>query len=168
MCVCACGHGTASQQPLLSCAACHRLQISSQFKATAKTGSGAPVSADSTPQPDPILFAAAFKRNRFYVLTKREPNDADPEGRDVFNEAPTRDDQVVAAQADRQRFLAKQVVLHTSFGDITIKLFGDECPKTVENFSTHCRNGYFDGIKFHRVIKDFMIQTGDPKGGRTV
>lgn len=91
----------------------------------------------------------------------------DPEGRDVFNEAPTREDHVVTGTSDRQRFIGKQVVLHTTYGDITIKLFGDECPRTVENFSTHCRNGYYNGVKFHRVIKDFMIQTGDPKGLNT-
>ncbi|MEE0945664.1 MAG: peptidylprolyl isomerase [Acutalibacteraceae bacterium] len=55
-------------------------------------------------------------------------------------------------------------VMHTTMGDITIKLFGEEAPKTVENFTTHAKNGYYDGIIFHRVIKDFMIQGGDPTG----
>lgn len=55
-------------------------------------------------------------------------------------------------------------VLHTSMGDIKIKLFGDKAPKTVENFTTHAKNGYYNGLKFHRVIKDFMIQGGDPMG----
>ena len=40
-----------------------------------------------------------------------------------------------------------------------------QCPKTVENFTTHAKNGYYDGIIFHRVIKGFMLQTGDPLGG---
>jgi peptidylprolyl isomerase domain and WD repeat-containing protein 1 len=51
-----------------------------------------------------------------------------------------------------------------SYGEITLKLFPDECPKTVENFTSHAANGYFDGVLFHRVIKGFMIQTGDPLG----
>ncbi len=55
-------------------------------------------------------------------------------------------------------------VMHTTMGDITIKLFAEETPKTVENFTTHAKNGYYDGIIFHRVIKDFMIQGGDPTG----
>ncbi len=55
-------------------------------------------------------------------------------------------------------------VMHTSMGDIKIKLFGDRTPKTFENFTTHAKNGYYNGIKFHRVIKDFMIQGGDPQG----
>ncbi|OXB69830.1 UNVERIFIED_CONTAM: hypothetical protein H355_011240, partial [Colinus virginianus] len=42
-----------------------------------------------------------------------------------------------------------------------------ECPKTVENFCTHARNGYYDRCIFHRVIKGFMIQTGDPNGDGT-
>lgn len=53
-------------------------------------------------------------------------------------------------------------VMHTSLGDIKIKLFKNEAPKAVENFTTHAKNGYYDGIIFHRVIKDFMIQGGDP------
>lgn len=55
-------------------------------------------------------------------------------------------------------------VMHTSMGDITIKLFPDKAPKTVENFVTHSNNGYYNGLIFHRVIKDFMIQGGDPTG----
>lgn len=55
-------------------------------------------------------------------------------------------------------------VMHTSMGDISIRLFADKAPKTVENFVTHAKNGYYDGLIFHRVIKDFMIQGGDPTG----
>ncbi len=58
-------------------------------------------------------------------------------------------------------------VMHTSLGDISIRLFPDKTPKTFENFTTHAKNGYYDGLKFHRVIKDFMIQGGDPKGTGT-
>ncbi len=57
--------------------------------------------------------------------------------------------------------------MHTSMGDIKIKLFPDKTPKTVENFITHAKNGYYNGLKFHRVIKDFMIQGGDPLGNGT-
>jgi peptidylprolyl isomerase domain and WD repeat-containing protein 1 len=59
------------------------------------------------------------------------------------------------------------VTLHTNIGDVSFKLFPKECPKTVENFTTHCRNGYYDDVIFHRVIKGFMIQTGDPLGDGT-
>ncbi len=53
-------------------------------------------------------------------------------------------------------------VMHTNMGDISIRLFPEHAPKAVENFTTHAKNGYYNGIVFHRVIKDFMIQGGDP------
>jgi peptidylprolyl isomerase len=55
-------------------------------------------------------------------------------------------------------------VLETSKGDIEIELRPDLAPKTVENFVTHIKNGYYNGLIFHRIIKDFMIQGGDPTG----
>ncbi len=55
-------------------------------------------------------------------------------------------------------------VMKTNMGDIKIKLFPEVAPKTVENFTTHAKNGYYNGLIFHRVIKDFMIQGGDPLG----
>ena len=54
--------------------------------------------------------------------------------------------------------------IQTTLGTIKVKLFPQETPKTCENFTTHAKNGYYDGIIFHRVIKDFMIQGGDPNG----
>ncbi|RID85364.1 peptidylprolyl isomerase [Peribacillus asahii] len=58
----------------------------------------------------------------------------------------------------------KAVLMQTTLGDIKIKLFPEIAPKAVENFLTHAENGYYEGIIFHRVIKDFMIQGGDPTG----
>ena len=55
-------------------------------------------------------------------------------------------------------------IMKTNFGDIYIKLFPEVAPKAVENFLTHSKNGYYDGLTFHRIIKDFMIQGGDPDG----
>ncbi len=55
-------------------------------------------------------------------------------------------------------------VITTNHGEIRIRLFPEVAPKAVENFKTHAKNGYYDGITFHRVIKDFMIQGGDPEG----
>ena len=56
------------------------------------------------------------------------------------------------------------VTLHTNCGDIKIKLFPEVAPKACENFKKLASSGYYDGITFHRVIKDFMIQGGDPTG----
>ena len=55
-------------------------------------------------------------------------------------------------------------IMHTNMGDIKLKLFPEKTPKTAENFITHAKNGYYNGLIFHRVIKDFMIQGGDPLG----
>lgn len=60
-----------------------------------------------------------------------------------------------------------KVTIKTTHGDMSFKLFEKDIPKAVENFVTHAKNGYYDGIIFHRVIKDFMIQGGDPKGDGT-
>ena len=70
----------------------------------------------------------------------------------------------VSTSAAASSKLYENAVIHTSLGDIHLKLFPNECPKTVENFCVHARNGYYNGHIFHRVIKAFMIQTGDPLG----
>jgi cyclophilin family peptidyl-prolyl cis-trans isomerase len=54
--------------------------------------------------------------------------------------------------------------LHTNHGAIALELFDDDAPKTVENFVSLARDGFYDGVIFHRVIPDFMIQGGDPTG----
>ena len=54
--------------------------------------------------------------------------------------------------------------LHTNRGEIAVELFDDDAPKTVENFLKLARDGFYDGVIFHRVIPDFMIQGGDPTG----
>lgn len=64
------------------------------------------------------------------------------------------------------------VVLVTTQGQIELELFPSVAPLAVENFMTHIKNGYYDGIAFHRIIKDFMIQGGDPtesgRGGKSI
>ncbi len=54
--------------------------------------------------------------------------------------------------------------LHTNHGAIAVELFDDDAPKTVENFRKLAGDGFYDGVVFHRVIPDFMIQGGDPTG----
>jgi peptidylprolyl isomerase len=64
------------------------------------------------------------------------------------------------------------VILETSKGNIELELFPDVAPKAVENFLTHVKQGYYNHVAFHRVIKNFMIQTGDPtetgRGGESI
>jgi peptidyl-prolyl cis-trans isomerase B (cyclophilin B) len=59
------------------------------------------------------------------------------------------------------------ITMHTTSGDIGLELFDDDAPKTVSNFLDLARKGYYDGLKFHRVIPDFMIQGGCPRGDGT-
>ena len=64
---------------------------------------------------------------------------------------------------ETQQNLVK-VKIETTLGDIEAELYAGETPKTVNNFVTLAKKGFYDGIIFHRVIPDFMIQTGDPMG----
>lgn len=54
--------------------------------------------------------------------------------------------------------------MFTNFGEIAFEFYPEYAPKAVENFLTHAKNGYYNGVIFHRVIRDFMIQGGDPTG----
>ncbi len=60
-----------------------------------------------------------------------------------------------------------QATLHTNAGEISVEFFDDEAPKTVENFRKLADDGFYDGLTFHRVIRDFMIQGGCPQGTGT-
>jgi len=60
-----------------------------------------------------------------------------------------------------------QATLHTNHGPISVELFDEDAPKTVENFRKLAGDGFYDGLIFHRVIPDFMIQGGDPEGTGT-
>ncbi len=60
-----------------------------------------------------------------------------------------------------------QARMHTNHGVIAVELFDEDAPKTVENFLKLARDGFYDGVIFHRVIPDFMIQGGDPTGTGT-
>lgn len=67
-------------------------------------------------------------------------------------------------QLNEQNTSNPLVTVHTNHGDFKLELFPEIAPKTVENFVVHAKNGYYNGVIFHRVIEDFMIQGGDPTG----
>lgn len=67
-------------------------------------------------------------------------------------------------QIDNEGTTVKEVVMHTSLGALKLALYPELAPKTVENFLKLAEENYYDGIIFHRVISDFMIQGGDPTG----
>mmetsp|Transcript_52755 Transcript_52755/g.128841 ORF Transcript_52755/g.128841 Transcript_52755/m.128841 type:complete len:621 (+) Transcript_52755:164-2026(+) len=119
---------------------------------------------------DPTLIATSFNKNRFYLFSRREPDESSESGqRDVYNERPPKELALAGAgpQAGGGKSMGRGAIIHTSFGDITVKLYPDECPKTVENFTTHSKNEYYNGTIIHRVIKSFMVQMGDPLGDGT-
>ncbi|MFR4953933.1 MAG: peptidylprolyl isomerase, partial [Lactobacillus paragasseri] len=70
-------------------------------------------------------------------------------------------------QLDLENAKGPKALIQTNHGDIKIQLFEKEAPMTVENFVRLAKKGYYDGTTFHRVISDFMIQGGDPKGDGT-
>lgn len=121
------------------------------------------MSSQPTLTHDPFLVATAWKRSRFYLFTQRS---GDGPGRDIMNELPTKAEiqKAIAAQA-QVAVLPQNVIMYTTLGDVEIRLFPKETPKTVENFTGLARSGFYDGVLFHRVIKGFMIQTGDDGTG---
>ena len=67
-------------------------------------------------------------------------------------------------QTDLANYNGTVATIHTNLGDLTVKLFDDIAPKTVKNFVELAETGYYDDVIFHRIIRDFMIQGGDPTG----
>jgi peptidylprolyl isomerase domain and WD repeat-containing protein 1 len=143
---------------------------------------------------DCLVIALAYQKQRLYIFSHVDPvvvqstifkdGDAPPSSlstaavlssRDVWNEAPSASDalQMDALRSQNQgqrggdKRLPLACVLRTTMGDIKIQLFSSQVPRTIENFAGHAASGYYDGVIFHRVIKGFMLQTGDPLGDGT-
>lgn len=107
-----------------------------------------------TEERDPILFATGFGKVRFYMFTNADQISRSE--RDVQNEKP----RMIGGKKKevKQAESGTAAVLHTTYGDIHIRLFPEAAPKAVENFVTHAKNGYYNNTIFHRVIRKFMIQ----------
>lgn len=127
---------------------------------------------------DPTLYCTAFKKNRFYCFSNRNFEEDTTQGedgelikdRDIFNEKPTREEIMAAIEIEQQlkpKTIFENATIHTTMGDVYLTLFPKLAPKACENFCVHSRNNYYNGHIFHRVIKQFMIQTGDPTGTGT-
>ncbi|EPY50011.1 WD repeat containing cyclophilin family peptidyl- prolyl cis-trans isomerase Cyp9 [Schizosaccharomyces cryophilus OY26] len=115
---------------------------------------------------DPTLFCTAWKKQRFYLFGSADENITLTD-RDTLNEHTVGLTKESNKPEERTALLGKAAVLHTTQGDISIKLLPEEAPKAVQNFTTHAVNGYYDNTIFHRIIKNFMIQGGDPLGDGT-
>jgi len=113
---------------------------------------------------DPILFVTGVGKVRFYMFTNDE--EISKSERDIQNEKPTNlnSKKVIESKTAETGTAA---IIHTTYGDIHIRLFPDAAPKSVENFVTHSKKGYYNNTIFHRVIRKFMIQCGDPLGDGT-
>ncbi|CRG91345.1 peptidylprolyl isomerase domain and WD repeat-containing protein 1 [Talaromyces islandicus] len=114
---------------------------------------------------DPILVATGFGKVRFYMFTNE--TDISKSTRDIQNEKPRESDLAQQDSKQRQAQSGTSAVLHTTLGDIHLRLFPQVAPLAVENFVTHARQGYYNNTIFHRVIRKFMIQGGDPLGDGT-
>ncbi|KAJ9488148.1 hypothetical protein VN97_g5138 [Penicillium thymicola] len=114
---------------------------------------------------DPILLCTGFAKVRFYMFTNE--TDISKSTRDVQNEKPTQAAAGTGTAATKAAETGTAAVLHTTFGDIHLRLYPSAAPRAVENFVTHSRNGYYNNTIFHRVIRKFMIQGGDPQGDGT-
>ncbi|GBP50529.1 Peptidylprolyl isomerase domain and WD repeat-containing protein 1 [Eumeta japonica] len=112
------------------------------------------------------MLATVLDLPQFYMFSRRSPDDIkSPDAdRDIFNEKPSKEDIISATEGQGVQRVYEQAVLHTSLGDVHVRLFGKDAPRAVENFGVHARNGYYNGHIFHRVIRGFMVQTGDPTG----
>ena len=113
---------------------------------------------------DPILVATGSGKVRFYLFTNE--SEISKATRDIQNEKPRQLGSRKEVEA-KPTETGSAAIIHTSYGDIHIRLFPDAAPKAVENFVTHSRNGYYNNTIFHRVIRKFMIQCGDPLGDGT-
>ena len=117
------------------------------------------------PIPDPLLIAFAPKKARLFVLSRHEPVMSE---RDVQNDLP---EQQISIKSPRKHKTCSldptklhKAILRTTKGDITIRLYPQHAPLACENFVQLARSKYYDNVPFHRIIKAFMIQTGDPTG----
>jgi len=170
------GKADASQYRFLAfCLCLGDAKLNQQLQLARGIGNSNAVGDNKKEVNNSIVVALAFQQRRFFVFSHLDPL-VDTEGvdaannRDVWNEAPTVEDQLLVSESGRGRSSEiekiSKAILRTTKGDIHIKLF-QEVKKTIENFTQHARSGYYDGVLFHRVISNFMLQTGDPLGDGT-
>ncbi len=151
------------------------------------TSTSADPKKSSILEEDPCIIAIAYENQCFYMFTNRKPEDLT--NRDVRNEKITSKHGALHQFSQQKSKSTQQsstdisssqggihsstdsipseVVIHTTMGDIHIKFNHVEAPRAVRNFTTLAQRGYYNNTVFHRVIRDFMIQGGDPSGDGT-
>lgn len=117
----------------------------------------------------PIFVTTAYNKIRIFLFTNREPKESNNflTTRDIHDERLKYENISFSEQTTPIKSFPTNAIIHSSYGEIYLRLFPNECPRTVENFITHACNGYYNGLIFHRVIRGFMIQSGDPLGNGT-
>ena len=117
---------------------------------------------------DAMLVATGSGKVQFYMFTNDD--NISKSDRDIHNEKPRSLNPKSKAEADaaeRNSRMANAATIHTTMGDISVRLFARDAPKAVENFTVHAKQDYYNNIIFHRIMRKFMIQTGDPLGDGT-
>mmetsp|Transcript_468 Transcript_468/g.1402 ORF Transcript_468/g.1402 Transcript_468/m.1402 type:complete len:311 (-) Transcript_468:542-1474(-) len=180
-CVAIVGKADASALRFLSVCLCSGdARVDKQIQLARSGGSAAAIDHDdSKKKSDALIVALAYKKRRLHVFSHSDPvSEAEKNGddeeavimnRDVMNEPPDADDMMVAGggRGESENKLGSEAILRTTKGDIHVRLFPNAVPRTVENFCGHSKSGYYDDVIFHRIIKGFMLQTGDPLGDGT-
>ncbi len=132
------------------------------------------------PAVEAFIACSAFQRSRLYLFTSDPVPDSRRRERDVVNERPSAAEvEAIAMAAAKKEAAARRAaaaassrlpqaaIIRTSMGDVHITLFPREAPLAVENFVTLSQRRYYDNLLVHRVIKNFMVQMGDPAGDGT-
>jgi peptidylprolyl isomerase domain and WD repeat-containing protein 1 len=174
------GKGDASSLRFLNVTICPGdAKVDQQLQLARMGGSSAAIIHNedgNAPPNDSLIIALAYNKRRFYAFSHHDPllNEEQAQNRDILNEAPDASDLLEASHLAKDNDFsnatlttATTAILRTTHGDITIKLFPKETPKTIENFIGHAQSGYYDNVIFHRIIQGFMLQTGDPLGDGT-
>ncbi len=104
------------------------------------------------------IIALVMFGGLLYWLQRENQEEIPP----VLNDSSTQPQTLGTTNLISNQNKIMNATFHTNKGDITIEFFGDKTPTTVNNFVELAKTGFYDGVKFHRVIKDFMIQGGDP------
>lgn len=119
-----------------------------------------------------VLSAAMLSSCSNIQTTEEQPSAETTEEATVGESTPSVEKITLSDESGLPQFNnpsedSEVAIIHTTLGDIKVMFFPEYAPKAVENFLTHAKEGYYDGISFHRVIDGFMIQGGDPNGDGT-